>query len=304
MKNFINYYYNFNIYNIVYSNGKYFFNVGNDRYMLRMRNNYSDLQYYDELKYQFLSYKYIFTLIPNKNNSYITIIENKPYVLLKLVNIENDKISLFDIKTDMYINLSSKSFGINHFEWVRLWESKIDYFEEWFSNKQDSYKNIFPLFHYFIGISENALLYLKESEREEKKEISDNLVISHGRVGIDYELYDYYDPTNIIIDHASRDVGEYIKSMFINKIWDLEILKEYLNKHNFSKYGIRILLARILFPSFFFDYIEEMIMNNQNIDILYLENRVEEFEKFIKQIIIYFNERYDVPIIPWIIKKT
>ena len=29
---------------------------------------------------------------------------------------------------------------------------KIDYFEEWFGNKQDSYKNIFPLFHYFIGM--------------------------------------------------------------------------------------------------------------------------------------------------------
>lgn len=304
MKNFINYYYNFNIYNIVYNNGKYFFRVGNENYMLKVCDNCNNLQYYEDLKYQFLPYKYIFTIIPNRDNSYITFIENKPYVLMKLSNIKNDKISIFDIKTDMYINLSGKLFRLNNFEWIRLWESKIDYFEEWFNNKQDSYKNIFPLFHYFIGVAENALLYLKESEKEENKEESDKLVISHTRIGINYKLYDYYDPINMIIDHASRDVGEYVKSMFINRIWDLEILKNYLNKHKFSRYGIRILLARVLFPSFFFDYIEEMITKNQNIDILYLENRVEEFEKFIKQIIIYFNEKYNIPTISWIIKKT
>lgn len=158
------------------------------------------------------------------------------------------------------------------------------------------------MFHYFIGIAENALLYLKEAKREEVSNQLDQLVISHNRITLDYDLYDYYDPANIIFDHASRDVSEYIKSMFVNKVFDLELVKEYLRGHQFSRYGIRVMLSRILFPSFFFDYIEEMISNNRDIDLLYLEARTGEFQMFIKQISLFLSEEYNIPVIPWMVK--
>lgn len=303
MKNFINYYYNFNIHNIYFNNGKYFFYNDDNRYILKVCENPDILPNYAEINQQLTKYQYFFSIIPNKDNNYFTWLENKPYVLLKLSNIENEKISIFDIKTDIYVTLNNKVSLLNRFPWIKLWESKIDYFEEWFYNKKDSYKNIYPLFHYFIGIAENALLYLKECERDEIKENVDQLVVSHDRLNLNYELYDYYDPTNIIIDHASRDISEYLKSSFINKVWDLDLLREYLKKHHFSKYGIRIMLARIFFPSFFFDYMEEMIKNNSEIDILYLETRADEFEDFIKQISMFFKEEYNIPLITWVIKK-
>lgn len=303
MKNFINYYYNFNIEDLHFSNEKYFFSHEQKKYMLKICNNLDILAYYTELSSQLYQYDYFFIIIPNIDNHYITWIDNKPYVLFQLSNIINDKISIFDIRVDFFINLNSKISTLNRFPWIQLWENKIDYFEEWFSSKQDSYKNIYPLFHYFIGIAENALLYLKENEKEETKEQSDQLVISHNRLVQNYELFDYYDPTNIIVDHASRDVSEYIKSTFLNRVWDLDMMKDYLQKHYFSKYGLRVMYARILFPSFFFDYIEEMITNNRDIDLLYLENRADEFQTFIKEISLFLQEKYDLPIIPWIIKK-
>lgn len=302
MRNFINYYYNFNITDIHFNNGKYFFYNEKDRYMLKTYYGYDLKVYYYELSHQLEHYDYFFSVVLNKDNNYVTWIENKPYILLKLTNISNDKISIFDIRTDLFITYDTKYSVLNRFPWFKLWESKIDYFEEFVFSKYDNYKKIFPLFHYFIGIAENALLYLKEVELEEKKEFSDQLVIAHDRVDLNYELYDYYDPTNIIIDHASRDLSEYVKSMFINKVWDLDLIKKYLEKHSFSKYGIRILFARILFPSFFFDYFEAMIVNN-NIDLLYLENRADEFENFITEVSLFFKDNYNIPIIPWIIKK-
>lgn len=304
MKNFINYYYGFNIHNIYFSNEKYFFYNDQTKYVLKPCYNSSISIYYQELSYQLEKYRYFFSIILNRENNYITWIENKPYILLKLSNIENEKISIFDIKNDMFLDIGNKISTLNRFPWTRLWENKIDYFEEWLFIKQDGYKKIYPLFHYFIGIAENALLYLKESEREEQKEPSDQLVISHDRVTINYELYDYYDPANIIIDHASRDISEYIKSMFLHRVWDLDLVKQYLENHYFSRYGIRMIFARILFPSFFFDYLEEMITSNRDIDLLYLESRADEFQTFIKDIGLFFQENYYIPMIPWIIKKA
>lgn len=303
MKNFINYYYGFNISNIYFNNGKYIFYNEKDRYMLKLCYNSNITMYYQELSYQLSQYNYFFSVVLNRENNYITWIENKPYIVLKLNNIENDKLSIFDIKTDMFVKTNTKLSILNRFPWIKLWESKIDYFEEWIFTKHNDYKKIYPLFHYFIGIAENALLYLKESEVEEKKESSDRLVIAHDRVTLNYELYDYYDPTNIIFDHSSRDISEYIKSMFLHRIWDLDLIKKYLEKHYFSRYGLRMLFARILFPSFFFDYLEEMIIKNNDVDLLYLENRADEFQNFIKGISLFFYENYNIPMIPWIVKK-
>ncbi len=302
MKNFIDYYYNFNINNITFNNENYFFYNASSRYMLKYFEN-NELTF-EQIKIiqQLNNYPYFFTPIPNKDNNYITRIENKPYILLKLSKIENHKISIFDIRTDIYVSVTNENLLLNHFPWIELWENKIDYYEKWFSIKYDNYKGIFPLFHYFIGIAENALLYLKESDKEEQKSNIDKFVIAHKRLIVDNTLYDYYDPTNIIIDHPSRDISEYLKSLFINKIWDLDVFREYLEKHKFSKYGIRIMLSRIMFPSFFFDYIEKMILDNSEVDLLYLETRAEEYQKFIKEITLFFKEKYNVNIISWIIK--
>ena len=303
MKNFINYYYNFNIYNMHFNSGKYYFYNNQEKYIFKICENLELLKCYVNLNYQLSKYHYFFLLILNKDNDSVTWINRKPYIMLKVSNILEEKISIYDIKSDLYINVDNNISMLNRFPWINLWENKIDFFEEYFSDKQDSYKKIFPIFHYFIGIAENALMYLKENEIESNKDNTDNLVASHIRVTVNDNLYDYYDLTNIIIDHHSRDISEYIKSAFLNRTWDLDMLKEYLKKNKFSEYGLRTLLARIIFPSFFFDYLENMINNQKNIDLLTIEMRTEEFENFIKEICIYFNKVHRLPIIPWIIKK-
>lgn len=303
MKNFIDYYYNINVSEIKHIHDKYFIYTNNERYMLKVFGDTDFFMVYEYLANQLDKYLYFFRIVKNRQNDYLTYIDDKPYILLKLSDINNNTISIYDIKINQFFEYSNKISRLIRFPWVKLWENKIDYFEEWCYLKQNQYKNMYSLFHYFIGIAENAVLYLKITETEEKVEEIDRLVISHNRLSMDSSLYDYYDPTNIVLDHPSRDVSEYIKSTYVHGNFDIKLLEEYLNEHHFSKYGLRLLYARILFPSFFFDYIDEMILNSYDTDLLYLEARIIEFEKFISQISVFFKEKYDIPVVTWCIKE-
>lgn len=303
MKNFIDYYYNINVSEIKRIHDKYFIYANNERYMLKVFDNTDFFMVYEYLANQLDKYLYFFHIIKNRQNDYLTYIDDKPYILLKLGDINNNIISIYDIKINQFFEYSNKISRLIRFPWVKLWENKIDYFEEWCYLKQNQYKNMYSLFHYFIGVAENAVLYLKITESEEKMEEIDRLVISHNRLSMDSSLYDYYDPTNIVLDHSSRDVSEYIKSTYVHGNFDIKLLEQYLNEHHFSKYGLRLLYARILFPSFFFDYVDEMILNSYDTDLLYLEARIIEFEKFISQISVFFKEKYDIPVVTWCIKE-
>lgn len=302
MKNFINYYYNLKIVDIYFIDNIYIINDEKFRYVLKVYDNTQFLSYYNYLKNSLIKYEYFFEIIPNNADNYVSVINNKPYVLMKISNIKNDLITIFDIKNDMFIDYNNKLLGLTRFPWNVFWERKVDYFEEIFYLKKDKYNNIYALFYYFVGLAENAIMYFKDSVQFEKKDINDELVISHNRISVNFRFYDYYDPTNIILDHPSRDISEFVKSLFINNCFDLTLFNDYLNSHYFSRYGLRMLYARIIFPSFFFDYIEKMLIEDSEIDLLYLENRVEGFQTFSKNISLFFRDKYNIPIIPWLIK--
>ena len=304
MKKYINYYYNLSVNNIYFRDSKYFFTSDNNNYILELCNNMIISEYYNDLIKQIAKNPFFSTIVINKDGNLITVIDNKPYVLLKVKNISNEEISIFDIKNNLYVDVTGKLNIINHFPWIKLWERKIDNLEDWFLNKTSKYKELYALFNYYIGISENALLYLKQTLINEQIEESDNLMIQHSRVGVNTSLYEYYDPINIIIDHHSRDISEYVKSSFLNYNWDIRLLDDYLKKNHFSRYGLMVMYSRILFPSFFFDYLDKMISENKNIDLLYLESRTNEFQDYLKQISNFFVDKYNIEPVEWIIKKT
>ena len=49
--------------------------------------------------------------------------------------------------------------------------------------------------------------------------------------------------------------------------------------------------------------LENMINNDKKMDILYMEVRIEEFQKFIREVCIYLSENYGLPTIPWIVRE-
>ena len=130
-----------------------------------------------------------------------------------------------------------------------------------------------------------------------------SLTFQHNRVDINTTVVEYYNPCNIIIDHFCRDISEYIKSCIINKQWNLDIVKEYLSRYDMKKNDIQIMYARIIFPSYFLDKLEEYIIGEKIEKILSIENIIPKYSEAIYQISYWFIEMYDIEPINWIIKK-
>jgi len=299
MKKYIEYYYNLYIEQISFDSSKYYILSNNKKYILKKINREFDIDGYKRIKNALNKYKYFFNIVYNKYGNLVTTINNEQYVLLSLTNIPNETISIYDIKNDMHI----RNNIVSNFreEWIKKWEQKIDYFEELLTNKKEFYSELYPVFQYYIGIGEETIMYLKSINDKH----DDLPTIQHYRLRLCSDLYYYYDPTNVVIDHCSRDIAEYIKSMIIshNNIDEfIVILDEYLNSHIFSNHDIKMMYARILFPTFFFDYIEEIEMHSKK-EVKEkelartLEKTVLCYENGIRCLNTFFREKYNISII-------
>ena len=299
MKKYIEYYYSLHINQISFDSSRYYILANNEKYIFKKLNLVFVGDNYNRIKSTLGKYNCFFDIVNNKYGNLITTISDEQYVLLRLTNIPNETISLYDIKNDIYIdgNLVSNFRE----EWIKKWEQKIDYFEELLANKKEFYNELYPAFQYYIGIGEESIAYLKSINDKD----ADIPVIQHHRLKVSSNLYYYYDPTNIIIDHCSRDIAEYIKSVVINSD-DIEefimILDEYLNSRVFSNYDIKMMYARILFPTFFFDYVEEIEMSSKKRSkgkelVHTFENIALCYENGIRYLNKLFKEKYSIPII-------
>lgn len=303
MDKFINYYYGLQVKDIVNDDDRFFFKSGNHRYILKKYDDLSLDDYYENLKRELYNYKFFFTIIPNNIGKLITTINGNNYVLLRLSNISNDSISIFDIKADMFITNINYLKIICRNDWEYLWQSKIDYFELYIEEKMEYYSKLLWLYNYVVGMGELALFYLKETNKLSNKYIYDNLSIQHRRITYKTTMYDYYDPTNLVIDYSSRDLCEYLKTVDLDDL-EYELLDQYFNKYNLSKYWVGLFYSRMLFPTIIFDNIEKMLSQKENVEIMSykLEKSIIENMKKINYIGTYLNQKYGIPIINFKIK--
>ena len=114
-----------------------------------------------------------------------------------------------------------------------------------------------------------------------------------------------YNPLNIIYDYRVRDVAEYIKNSFWTDNHNIyNELNNYLYKNNLSLNEVKLLISRILFPSFYFDLYEDIFNYNKDEKILNnIISRIDEYEEYLNSIIIYFKRFYPIDEIEWLKKK-
>ena len=304
MKNYINYYYGMEVDNISYTEQKYTFNYAKKKYIFKECKNINIKLYYMELMHQLLKYQKFYKLIPNRNNNIITVINGKFFILLQVNNAVDEKIDDNDLNNRFYVEDINKLQLINHFPWHSFWEQKIDYIEEVFESKKGKYKKIHFLFSFFIGMAENALMYAKKAEVDDMPSPCDRLCFQHNRVNKNTTNGEYYDPINLIIDHSSRDISEYIKYNIFNSSFEIKQITDYLKKYNVSTYWLKMLYARIMFPSPFFDYIEEVLKKEKlQLNNAQMEKKIIDIIENLKQISIVLNIEYHIPTISWITKK-
>ena len=306
MKNNIMYYYNLYLENIYQNNEYFYFVIGNERYELVVyTRDFKEQQAIYELNKKMINANIpVHEIILNKHNNIITTINNVPYLLYKVYINKEKKISLLELT-----HLSNYSFEFNDIlkrdNWDTLWANKIDYLEYQINQTGKKHPLLVDSFSYFVGLAENAISYAKNTTLEIQKESLDKETISHRKILKDDTIYNIYNPLNIVIDHKSRDLAEYIKISFFNNNKNIfNELNFYFKNNQYSYYGMRILLARILYPSFYFDTYEDIILESKSeSEILNITSRIFEYEEYLRNIFLYLKNFYNLPEIDWLIKK-
>lgn len=304
MKNNIMYYYNLRIDNITQNNNNYYFTINNDNYCFTIytRDIKESNEIYKLNKYMLSSNILVHEIIPNKDNYVVTIINNIPYILYKIYINKNKKLNINELTY-----LSNYTYQVDKIltrnNWNILWSTKIDYFEYQINQMGKKYPILVDTFAYFTGLAENAISYVKYTTLETQMETSDNPVISHRKINNTIESL--YNPLNIILDHKSRDIAEYIKLSFLNKNTNIyQELDSYFSSNYYSEYGLRLLYARIIYPSFYFDMYEQIIQGlRKESDLLNIVSLLDDYELYLKEMYYYLKKYHNIPEIDWITKK-
>ena len=300
MNNFIKFFYNMKVTNTNLIDNYYEFNYNNNYYRLYITNEGYNIYNYNNIynnNKELINNTLMSEVILNKDKNIITTYNNINYILLKINCNINKNITLEEIdylsKTKIVNNIKSN--------WGLLWSKKIDYLENLISENGKKYPQVVNSFNYFVGMSENAISYYNNIE------IDNNMMyyISHKVLRPTDKVDSLYNPLNIIYDYRVRDVAEYIKNSFWTDNHNIyNELNNYLYKNNLSLNEVKLLISRVLFPSFYFDMYEEIFNYNKEEKILNnIINRIDEYEEYLDSIIIYFKKFYPLDEIEWLKKK-
>lgn len=200
--------------------------------------------------------------------------------ILMRVKINSNRVLLFD---DMFSNLFVTYSNKKMFNWVYLWKHKIDQVEYIINSNENKFSiSNLAIINYYIGLSEIAISII-DNNVEDVAIIP--LSICHKRIRNDFDLYSYYDVTDLNIDHYARNLGEYVKSDIVNNTFEIN---KYHLLNKLSKLDRVLFLARVIFPSYFYDVFDEFILNNRDFkdfDRYFIE--INKYEANIKELVAF-----------------
>lgn len=281
MKNTINYYYNLNINTIHQKEKNYYFKVDNKNYLLLKCSNIEELDDIYRLNMYLSQILPVHRIVLNVNNEVITKINDSNYLLLGLFS-NNNKINLNNIIELSNIRIPFSVDKLKRNDWYNLWIKKVDYFEYQLSQIGKKYPLIRESFNYYIGLAENAIILVNNIDFNNIP-----LGLSHRR--ITNMSFNLYNPLNIVIDARIRDVCEYFKFCFFNNIDISMELELFLSYNSFNIDEAKLFLARMFFPTYYFDLYEKIIDNEiDESEIKKVIIKADNYEKILKQVYYHF----------------
>ena len=295
MNNFIEYFYGIKVDKVIYNDKYYSFIYNGFIYKLyTFDDNYSNLRMLYDVNKKLVSNTLMSEIIINRNNEIISNYNGISYILIKVFANVNKSISLEEIS---FVSKSLYREKIN-INWGILWSNKIDYLEDLINENGKKYPLIVDSFNYFVGMCENAIAYFNSI-------ILDNnykYVVSHKVIKWDDSVEVLYNPMNITFDYRVRDVAEYIKNSFFNNNHNIfNELIIYLNKEQLSLMEVKLLISRLMYPSFYFEMYEDILIDNKEEKIILdVISRLDEYEQYLDKIISFLGRYYQVDEIMWL----
>ena len=298
MNNFIDYFYKIRVQKIEYYKKYYSFIYQGYMYKLYLLDSNINVNMLVNMNKMLVGHTLVSEIIINKDNEYISKFNNQSFILIKIFANVDNMITLDEIN---YLANSLYTLNLN-INWGILWSRKIDYLEELINENGKKYPLIVDSFNYFVGMAENAIAYFNDINIEKDYKY----VVSHKYIRLNDSIEVIYNPLNIIFDYRVRDIAEYIKNAFFLNNKDIfNELNIYIRKNPLSLTDVKLLIARLMYPSFYFELYDDILIYNQDERIIEkVINRLPEYEKYLATVIKYFQKWYDVPEIPWLIRNN
>lgn len=168
---------------------------------------------------------------------------------------------------------------IRKLDWRTLWIRKNDYIDRYYSCMRQEYKIIDESIDYYITMAEMSIYYLKNYDNYyEYNYIQHTIILVDNFFNEEYLKYDI----------KERDFAEYLKYLFLKNNYDIEKIYNLL-ENSVDKINYDLVVARLLFPSYYYFYLEKFLLGEDN-KLLEIVKRTTEYENYIKKIVDKINE--------------
>ncbi|MED4533860.1 spore coat putative kinase YutH [Metabacillus fastidiosus] len=184
-------------------------------------------------------------------------------------------------------------------QWKYLWEKRLDQLEGFWRGKLQSYplnhfeKQFVESFPYYLGLAENAIQYLVDTELDDEPQSVDAGTICHQRFNLHTWNNDMYIkmPTDWVFDHCGRDIAEYLRYLFFSDETNSSyytFINEYDRTTPLSAFSWRLIYSRLLFPLHYFECIEGYYLSPEGARASYekeltdLLNESDKYEQFLR----------------------
>lgn len=186
-------------------------------------------------------------------------------------------------------------------QWKTLWEKRLEQMEKvWngllFQTPEDEFERLFiESFPYYMGLTENAIQYLVDTEIDDDPLESDSGTVCHDRFTKNSWGAEYYikNPFDWVFDHRSRDLAEWTRERYFRNIqtYDKELKQFFMDYQSISplsSFSWRLLYSRLIFPLHYFECIENYYITRSEQDRKLLEEQLGrilmhsgEYEQFL-----------------------
>ncbi|MCJ7840322.1 spore coat protein YutH [Lederbergia sp. NSJ-179] len=207
-------------------------------------------------------------------------------------------------------------------QWKEFWITRLEQMEKVWSGlvrepSEERFEQLFvESFPYYLGICENAIQYVKDTELDVPRSHSDQRTICHQNFR--ESLWDsktsvIRNPFDWVVDHKARDIAEWVRECYFRyqRSYQPELLRfleGYQSIVPLSRFSWRLIYARLLFPLHYFTCVENYFLTSSEASKKQLEERLSrlirdarDYEQFLRYFFhIASHHTRELPPVEWI----
>lgn len=205
-------------------------------------------------------------------------------------------------------------------EWKDLWAARLEQMEKVWGRmiheppREEFDKMFIESFPYYMGLCENAIQYVSDTELDEQLHQFDYGTICHERFheGLWKSEQEIRNPFDWVLDHPSRDISEWVRDRYFKSNRTirpdmLNFLRQYQSISPISRFAWRLIYSRLLFPLHYFVCVEEYYNTNSQTAKNQLEETLarylrdtQDYERFLGSFFMMAEAKKNLPAVDWL----